>query len=44
MKFPCKWHYAAIIRTDVSKERIATVIRVERISVLGTALAVTDIC
>jgi hypothetical protein len=35
------WHRVALVRTDVSKERIASIIRVERISELGTMSAVT---
>jgi hypothetical protein len=35
-------HHVALVRTDVSEERIASIIRVERISELGTALAVTS--
>jgi hypothetical protein len=31
----------SLVRTDVSEERIASTIRVERISELGTTLAVT---
>jgi hypothetical protein len=31
-----------LVRTDVSEERIASIIRVERISELGTALVVTS--
>jgi demethoxyubiquinone hydroxylase (CLK1/Coq7/Cat5 family) len=30
-----------LVRTDVSKERIASIIRVKRIGELGTTLAVT---
>jgi hypothetical protein len=33
----------ALAKTDVSEERIASIIRVTRISELGTTLAVTDI-
>jgi hypothetical protein len=32
----------AVLRTDVSEERIASIIRVTRISELGTTLAVTS--
>jgi hypothetical protein len=35
------WHRAGIVKTDVSQEGIASIIRVERNSELGTALAVT---
>jgi hypothetical protein len=35
------WHYVAVVRTDVSEERIATIIEAKRISELGTTL-VTD--
>jgi hypothetical protein len=34
-------HRAALVRTDVSEERIASNIRVKRIGMLGTTLAVT---
>jgi hypothetical protein len=33
----------SIVRTDVSEERIASIIRVNRIIVLGTTLAVTSL-
>jgi hypothetical protein len=33
----------ALVRTDVSEERIASIIRVEETSELGTTLAVTRI-
>jgi hypothetical protein len=33
-------HRVALVRTDVSEEHIASVIKVERISELGTTLAV----
>jgi hypothetical protein len=41
---PSSWmlHRVALIRTDISEERIASVIRVTRISELGTTLAVTS--
>jgi hypothetical protein len=32
----------ALVRTDVSKERIASIIRVKRISELGITLAITS--
>jgi acetolactate synthase regulatory subunit len=35
-------HRVALVRTDVSEERIAPIIRVTRISELGTTLAVTS--
>jgi hypothetical protein len=35
-------HRVALVRTDVSEECIASVIRVERISELGTTLARTS--
>jgi hypothetical protein len=35
-------HHVALVRTDVSEERIASLIRVTRIGELGTALAVTS--
>jgi hypothetical protein len=35
-------HHVALIITDVSEERIATIIRVTRISELGIMLAVTS--
>jgi hypothetical protein len=34
--------HVALIRTDVSEEHIATIIRVARIGELGTTLAVTS--
>jgi hypothetical protein len=34
-------HHVAVVRTDVSKEHIASIIRVTRISELGTKLAIT---
>jgi hypothetical protein len=34
----------ALVRTDVSEESIASIIRVKRISELGTMLAVTSNC
>jgi hypothetical protein len=34
--------HVALVRTDVSEERSASVIRVTRISELGTTLAVTN--
>jgi hypothetical protein len=33
---------AALVRSDVSEERIASIIRVRRIGELGTTLAVTS--
>jgi hypothetical protein len=33
-------HRAAVVRNDVSEERITSTIRVERISEIGTTLAV----
>jgi hypothetical protein len=33
--------YVAFVRTDVSEERIASIIRLTRISELGTTLAVS---
>jgi hypothetical protein len=36
------WRRVALVRTDVSEERIASIIRVERISELRTALAETS--
>jgi hypothetical protein len=36
------WHRVALVRTDVSVEPIASVIRVNRISELGATLAVTS--
>jgi hypothetical protein len=43
MKNPVLWilHRTAVVITDVSEERIATIIRVTRIGDLGTTLAVT---
>jgi hypothetical protein len=35
-------HRAALVRTDVSQERIANIIKVTKIGELGTALAVTS--
>jgi hypothetical protein len=35
-------HHVALVSTGVSEERIASIIRVERISGLGVALAVTS--
>jgi hypothetical protein len=32
----------ALVRTDVSEERVASIIRVTRIGAMGTALAVTS--
>jgi hypothetical protein len=37
------WRHADLIRTDVSEERDAPIIRVKRISKLGTTLTVTSI-
>jgi demethoxyubiquinone hydroxylase (CLK1/Coq7/Cat5 family) len=37
-----RWHRVAHVRTDVSEERIATIIRVTRIGELGTTLAFTS--
>jgi hypothetical protein len=34
------WHRVALVRTDDSEERIASMIRVERMSELATTLAV----
>jgi hypothetical protein len=36
-------HHVALVRTDVSEERIVSIIRVTRISGLGTTLAVTSL-
>jgi hypothetical protein len=36
------WRCVNLVRTDVSEERIASVIKVERIRELGTSLAVTS--
>jgi hypothetical protein len=36
------WRRVALVRTDVSEERIASIIGVERIGELGTTLAVTS--
>jgi hypothetical protein len=36
------WCHVVLVRTDVSEKHIASIIRVERISDLGTALAVTS--
>jgi hypothetical protein len=33
-----------LVRTDVSEDRIASIIRVKRISVFGTVLAITSDC
>jgi hypothetical protein len=33
------WHRVALVRTDVSEERIASIIRVTRIGAVGTTLA-----
>jgi hypothetical protein len=35
------WRCVALVRTDVSEERIDSIIRVERMCELGTTLAVT---
>jgi hypothetical protein len=35
-------HCVSLVRTDVSEERSASIIRVTRISELGTTLAVTN--
>jgi bacterioferritin-associated ferredoxin len=37
-------HHVTLVRTDVSEERIASIIRVKRIGELRTALAVTSKC
>jgi hypothetical protein len=42
MRSPGKWRRVVIIRTDVSEERIAYVIRVNRISELETSLALNS--
>jgi hypothetical protein len=34
--------HVALVRTDVSEKRIASIIKVERISELGTTFAVTS--
>jgi hypothetical protein len=36
------WCRVALLRTDVSEERIASIITVQRITKLGTTLAVTN--
>jgi hypothetical protein len=36
------WRRVDLVRSDVSEESIVSIIRVQQISVLGTALAVTD--
>jgi hypothetical protein len=36
------WHYVSLVRPDVSAERAASILKVEGIRVLGTALAVTS--
>jgi hypothetical protein len=36
--------HVALVRTDISEEHIATIIRVTRIGELGTTLAVTRVC
>jgi hypothetical protein len=38
------WRCVALVRSDVSEERIASVIRVKRIIELGTTLALTSNC
>jgi hypothetical protein len=35
------WRRVALLRTDISEERMASIVGVERIGKLGTALAVT---
>jgi hypothetical protein len=35
------WRRVALVRTDVSEERIASIIKVERISKPGTTLAIS---
>jgi hypothetical protein len=37
------FRHVAFVRTDVSEEHIASIIRVETISEIGTTLAVTNI-
>jgi hypothetical protein len=41
---PSSWmlHRVVLVRTDVSEEPLASIISVERISELGTTLAVTS--
>jgi hypothetical protein len=44
MPYAGMWRRVNPVRTDVSEERIASIIRVERISELGTTSAVTSNC
>jgi hypothetical protein len=41
MQLSAIWRRVALVRTDISDERIASMLGVKRISELGTALAVT---
>jgi hypothetical protein len=36
-----KWRHMALVRSDVSEERVTSIIRVKRIGELGTTLAIT---
>jgi hypothetical protein len=36
------WRRVALVRTDVSEERVASIFRVDRISELETAFAITS--
>jgi hypothetical protein len=42
MLFSGMWRCVDLVRIDVSKRRVASIVRVERISELGTRLAVTS--
>jgi hypothetical protein len=42
MPFPGMWHRVILLRTDVSEEHIAPIIKVTRISEQKTALAATS--
>jgi hypothetical protein len=43
MAFSGIWRRVDVLRTDVSEEHIASIVRVEKISDLGTTLALTTI-
>jgi hypothetical protein len=44
MPFSGMLHQTALVRTDISEERVASIIRVTRLGDLGTTLAVTAHC
>jgi hypothetical protein len=37
-----KWRRVDLVKTDISEERVVSIIRVEKISELGTTLAVNN--